>query len=82
MRAKVYIFAGDCMQVQISQRTTREFRAPPIALYRALRGLNPSPYMFYFDFGDHHVIGASPEIMVRVAGDRPPTRRPRSPVAS
>ena len=69
-RAKDYIFAGDCMQVQISQRTTREFRAPPIALYRALRGLNPSPYMFYFDFGDHHVIGASPEIMVRVAGDR------------
>ncbi|MDH4175302.1 MAG: chorismate-binding protein, partial [Betaproteobacteria bacterium] len=69
-RVKDYIFAGDCMQVQISQRTTRDFRAPPIALYRALRGLNPSPYMFYFDFGDHHVIGASPEIMVRVAGDR------------
>jgi anthranilate synthase component I len=68
-RVKDYIFAGDCMQVQISQRTSREFRAPPISLYRALRGLNPSPYMFYFDFGDHHVIGASPEIMVRVAGD-------------
>ena len=45
------------------------FDAPPLALYRALRGLNPSPYMFYFDFGDHHVVGASPEIMVRVAGD-------------
>jgi anthranilate synthase component I len=69
-RTKEYIFAGDCMQVQVSQRTSREFRAPPIALYRALRGLNPSPYMFYFDFGDHHVIGASPEIMVRVAGER------------
>ncbi|MDH4095952.1 MAG: anthranilate synthase component I [Betaproteobacteria bacterium] len=69
-RSKEYIFAGDCMQVQISQRTSRDFGAPPIALYRALRGLNPSPYMFYFDFGDHHVIGASPEIMVRVAGDR------------
>jgi anthranilate synthase component 1 len=69
-RAKDYVYAGDCMQVQVSQRTSREFRAPPIALYRALRGLNPSPYMFYFDFGDHHVIGASPEIMVRVAGDR------------
>ena len=69
-RAKEYIFAGDCMQVQISQRTSRDFGAPPIALYRALRGLNPSPYMFYFDFGDHHVIGASPEIMVRVAGER------------
>jgi len=58
------------MQVQVSQRTTREFRAPPVTLYRALRGLNPSPYMFYFDFGDHQVVGASPEIMVRVAGDR------------
>jgi len=69
-RTKEYVFAGDCMQVQVSQRTTREFRAPPIALYRALRSLNPSPYMFYFDFGDHHVVGASPEIMVRVAGDR------------
>jgi len=69
-RTKDYIFAGDCMQVQVSQRTSREFGAPPISLYRALRSLNPSPYMFYFDFGDHHVIGASPEIMVRVAGDR------------
>ena len=69
-RTKDHVFAGDCMQVQVSQRTTREFRAPPIALYRALRSLNPSPYMFYFDFGDHHVVGASPEIMVRVAGER------------
>jgi anthranilate synthase component 1 len=69
-RAKDYVFAGDCMQVQVSQRTSREFRAPPVALYRSLRSLNPSPYMFYFDFGDHHVVGASPEIMVRVAGDR------------
>jgi anthranilate synthase component 1 len=69
-RSKDHIFAGDCMQVQISQRTSRALRAAPIALYRALRGLNPSPYMFYFDFGDHHVVGASPEIMVRVAGDK------------
>jgi anthranilate synthase component I len=69
-RCKEYVFAGDCMQVQVSQRTTRAFGAPPVSLYRALRGLNPSPYMFYFDFGDHHVVGASPEIMVRVAGDR------------
>ena len=68
-RAKEYIFAGDCMQVQISQRTSRAFAAPPIGLYRALRGLNPSPYMYYFDFGDHHVVGASPEILVRLAGD-------------
>ena len=55
------------MQVQISQRTTRDFAAPPLELYRALRGVNPSPYMYYFDFGDHHVVGASPEIMVRLS---------------
>jgi anthranilate synthase component 1 len=67
-RAKEYIFAGDCMQVQISQRTSRAFDAPPLALYRALRGVNPSPYMYYFDFGDHHVVGASPEILVRLSG--------------
>jgi len=83
-RCKEYVYAGDCMQVQVSQRTSRAFRAPPITLYRALRGLNPSPYMFYFDFGDHHVVGASPEIMVRVAGDRITLRpiagtRPRGP---
>jgi anthranilate synthase component 1 len=68
-RAKEYIFAGDCMQVQVSQRTSRAFDAPPLALYRALRGVNPSPYMFYFDFGDHHVVGASPEILVRLSAD-------------
>ena len=59
-RCKEYILAGDVMQVQVSQRTSREFDAPPLSLYRALRGLNPSPYMFYFDFADHHVVGASP----------------------
>src|SRR5262249_62316990 len=64
-----HILAGDVMQVQVSQRSSREFTAPPLELYRALRGLNPSPYMFYFDFGDHHVVGASPEILVRLAGD-------------
>jgi anthranilate synthase component 1 len=68
-RSKEYIYAGDCMQVQISQRTSRPFNAPPLELYRALRGVNPSPYMFYFDFADHHVIGASPEILVRLSGD-------------
>jgi anthranilate synthase component 1 len=68
-RAKEYILAGDCMQVQVSQRTSHAFGAPPLALYRALRSLNPSPYMFYFDFEDHHVVGASPEILVRLAGD-------------
>jgi anthranilate synthase component I len=68
-RAKDYILAGDVMQVQVSQRSSRDFTAPPLELYRTLRGLNPSPYMFYFDFGDHHVVGASPEILVRLAGD-------------
>jgi anthranilate synthase component 1 len=67
-RAKEYIFAGDVMQVQISQRTSRPFSPSPLALYRALRSVNPSPYMYYFDFGDHHVVGASPEILVRLAG--------------
>jgi anthranilate synthase component 1 len=57
------------MQIQISQRMSRRFTAPPFALYRSLRGLNPSPYMFYFDLGDHHVVGASPEILVRLEGD-------------
>ena len=68
-RTKDYIYAGDAMQVQISQRMSRRFTAPPFALYRSLRGLNPSPYMFYLDLGDHHVVGASPEILVRLEGD-------------
>jgi anthranilate synthase component 1 len=68
-RCKEYILAGDVMQVQISQRSSRPFSAGPLSLYRALRGVNPSPYMFFFDFGDHHVVGASPEILVRLSGD-------------
>src|SRR3970040_1188464 len=68
-RCKEYILAGGVMQVQISQRASRAFDASPLSLYRALRGLNPSPYMFYFDFADHHVVGASPEILVRLSGD-------------
>jgi len=67
-RCKKYILAGDVMQVQISQRSSRAFSAGPLSLYRSLRGVNPSPYMFYFDFGDHHVVGASPEILVRLSG--------------
>ncbi|MDO4997994.1 MAG: anthranilate synthase component I [Neisseria sp.] len=62
---KEYIFAGDCMQVVPSQRMSMPFKDSPLALYRALRTLNPSPYMFYYDFGDFHVVGASPEILVR-----------------
>jgi anthranilate synthase component 1 len=68
-RAKRYIYDGDIMQVVPSQRMSKPFRATPIALYRALRTLNPSPYMFYFNFGDFHVVGASPEILVRLEGE-------------
>ncbi|MGV7235648.1 MAG: anthranilate synthase component I [Nitrosomonadaceae bacterium] len=68
-RAKRYIFDGDIMQVVLSQRTSKIFSTPPLALYRALRNLNPSPYMFYYNFGGFHVVGASPEILVRLEGD-------------
>ena len=68
-RAKRYIYDGDIMQVVPSQRMSKRFRATPMALYRALRTLNPSPYMFYFDFGDFHVVGASPEILARLEGE-------------
>jgi anthranilate synthase component 1 len=69
-KAKRYIFDGDVMQVQVSQRLSRPFAGEPLALYRALRTLNPSPYMFFFDFRDFHVVGASPEILVRLEGDK------------
>ncbi len=65
-RCKKYIFDGDIMQVVLSQRMTQPFAASPLSLYRALRSINPSPYMFYYDMGDHHVVGASPEILVRL----------------
>lgn len=67
-KAKEYIAAGDIFQVVLSQRFSRTTRAHPFAIYRALRMLNPSPYMFYFNFGqlDFQVIGASPEIHVRL----------------
>jgi anthranilate synthase component 1 len=68
-RAREYIAAGDIMQVVLSQRMAMPFAASPLSLYRALRSLNPSPYMFYYDFGDFHVVGASPEILVRKEGD-------------
>lgn len=82
-RAKEYIAAGDTFQVVLSQRLQRQTDAHPFAIYRALRMLNPSPYMFYFNFPDHgiQVIGASPELLVRledgvasvrpIAGTRP-----------
>ena len=68
-RAKQYIVDGDIMQVVLSQRMSKPFQASPLALYRALRALNPSPYMFFFNFGDFHVVGASPEILVRLEDD-------------
>lgn len=80
-KAKRYIVDGDIMQVVLSQRMQMHFAQPPISLYRALRSLNPSPYMFYYNLGDLQIVGASPEILVRnesgtvtvrpIAGTRP-----------
>ncbi len=74
-RAKEYIRAGDIFQVVPAQRWTQDFPLPPFALYRSLRRTNPSPFMFFFNFGGFQVIGASPEILVRVFG-REVTIRP------
>ena len=65
LRAKQYIVEGDIMQVVLSQRMSRPFDASPLALYRALRSLNPSPYMYFYDMGNFQIVGASPEILVR-----------------
>lgn len=65
-KAREYIAAGDIFQVVPSQRWTQDFKLPPFAFYRALRRTNPSPFMFHFDLGGFQVIGASPEILVRV----------------
>jgi len=65
-KAKEYIFAGDIFQVVPSQRFRVPFQLPPFALYRALRRLNPSPFLFHLDFGDFAVVGSSPEILVRL----------------
>ncbi|MBI2961965.1 MAG: anthranilate synthase component I [Betaproteobacteria bacterium] len=67
-RAREYIHEGDAMQVVLSQRMSLPFGGSPMSLYRALRAINPSPYMFYFDFGAFHVVGSSPEILVRLEG--------------
>lgn len=64
-KAKEYIMAGDLMQVQVGQRIKKPYVDSPLSLYRALRSLNPSPYMYFYNFGDMHIIGASPEILVR-----------------
>ena len=65
LRAKEYIAAGDMMQVQIGQRLRKRYTESPLSLYRALRSLNPSPYMYFYDMGDFQIVGASPEILVR-----------------
>jgi anthranilate synthase component 1 len=65
-KIKDYIVAGDVMQVVLAQRMSVDFSGDPVNIYRALRFLNPSPYMVYFDLGDHHVVSASPEILARV----------------
>jgi len=64
-RVKEYVLAGDVMQVVPSQRMSIPFSAPPLNLYRALRNLNPSPYMYYLDLDDFHIVGSSPEILAR-----------------
>ena len=65
-RIKDYILAGDCMQVVLSQRLSIPYHAPPLDLYRALRGLNPSPYMYFLDLDAFQIVGSSPEILVRL----------------
>jgi len=65
LKSKELIAAGDMMQVQIGQRLRKRYTESPLSLYRALRSLNPSPYMYFYDMGDFQIVGASPEILVR-----------------
>ncbi|MEG2034524.1 MAG: anthranilate synthase component I family protein, partial [Janthinobacterium sp.] len=95
-QAKEMIAAGDFMQVQVGQRIHKRYTQSPLSLYRALRSLNPSPYMYFYHFGDFHVVGASPEILVRqestpdgekvtirpLAGTRPRGNTPESDKAT
>jgi anthranilate synthase component 1 len=80
VKAKEYIMAGDLMQVQVGQRIKKPYVDAPLSLYRALRSLNPSPYMYFYNFGDMQIVGASPEILVRNEstneGNRKVTIRP------
>ena len=90
-RISEYIYAGDCIQVVFSQRFSRKTDAHPLEVYRALRGINPSPYMFYFDLGEFQVVGASPEMLLRcvdgkleyhpIAGTRPRGATPQQDAA-
>src|SRR3972149_2615215 len=83
-KAKDYISAGDAFQIVLAQRFEAPFTLPPFSLYRALRRTNPSPYLYFLDFGGFAVAGSSPEILVKVAGDTVTIRpiagtRPRGP---
>ncbi len=73
-RAQAYIRAGDIFQAVLAQRLSRPFRGDPLQVYRVLRSLNPSPYMFFLDFGDCQLVGASPEMLVRVRDGMVETR--------
>ena len=77
-KAKEYILAGDAFQIVPSQRFSVPFELPPLALYRSLRRLNPSPFLFFFDFSDFSIVGSSPEILVRPGrrGHAPPSPSP------
>ena len=68
-KIKEYIVEGDVMQVVLSQRMVKNFQLSPISLYRVLRSINPSPYMFFYHFDDYFIVGASPEILVRLEND-------------
>src|SRR5208282_165772 len=65
-RCKEYIFAGDAFQIVLSQRFSMPYALPPFALYRALRRINPAPFLFFLDFGGFSVVGSSPEVLVRL----------------
>jgi len=90
-RTKDYIYAGDIIQAVLSQRLAKRTEASPFAIYRALRSINPSPYMYYLHLGDFYIVGASPELLVRVedgmvsnhpiAGTRPRSKNPAHDVA-
>src|SRR5207248_11793463 len=87
LRAKDYITAGDIFQAVLSQRFEAPFALPPFALYRSLRRVNPSPFLYYLDFDRFAIIGSSPEILVRVRDDKVTIRpiagtRPRGATAA
>jgi anthranilate synthase component 1 len=90
-KIKEYITAGEAIQVVLSQRLSQPTDLPPFEIYRALRTINPSPYMFYLDYGDFQIVGASPEVLVRaedgmvmtrpLAGTRPRGKTPQEDTA-